>query len=152
MKKFLAISSVLLLFGILIVTVAFAYINYKSLEIQKEEVKLEEKKYKMQVENNTSKSEEENQNINQTSQSSTSDVEQESTTNGKSSNDEVINEKAKQFEKGYDVNSDEAQVLANEFTKADKDGDGIVTTKEMTPTLQQFAKEGKFQPSAGGVK
>lgn len=33
-----------------------------------------------------------------------------------------------------------------EIAKADKDGDGVVTTDEMTPELWSLAEQGKFQP------
>ncbi|MEB7038697.1 hypothetical protein [Staphylococcus gallinarum] len=57
----------------------------------------------------------------------------------------------KKLEDAYNINSNEAQILSNEIDKADTDGDGVITTKEMTPTLQQFAEEGKFQPAGGGA-
>lgn len=144
MKKILASIAVIALVAILGVAVLFAYGSYKDLELKKEEAKLEDKKNKKVDNSKTSEHENQSQINNQTNQASTEKIQQD---NGAG---EASNEKAKILEDAYDVNSDEAQILSDEIDKADADGDGVVTTKEMTPALQQFAKEGKFQPAGGG--
>ncbi|WRM43359.1 hypothetical protein [Staphylococcus phage LY01] len=44
------------------------------------------------------------------------------------------------------VNADDTESINEEIRKADTNGDGIITTDEMTPELDRLAKEGKFQP------
>ncbi|MGW7905337.1 hypothetical protein ACWEYS_07150 [Staphylococcus xylosus] len=144
MKKVLASIAVIALVAILGVAFVFAYGSYKDLELKKEEAKLEDKKNKKVDNSKTSENENQSQINNQTNQASTEKIQQD---NGAG---EASNEKAKILEDAYDVNSDEAQILSDEIDKADTDGDGVVTTKEMTPALQQFAEEGKFQPAGGG--
>ncbi len=63
----------------------------------------------------------------------------------------TLSEKAKQLREAFNVNDEEAQILADEIDRADVNKDGTITTDEMTPTLDRFTKEGKFQPSAGGT-
>lgn len=128
---------VILLVAILGVAVVFAYGSYKDLELKKEEAKVADQK-KNDNGNKTSEKEQQNQ-------TSTVTTQQDNHTN------EASNEKAKKLEDAYNINSNEAQILSNEIDKADTDGDGVITTKEMTPTLQQFAEEGKFQPAGGGA-
>lgn len=137
MKKVLASLGVILLVAILGVAVVFAYGSYKDLELKKEEAKVANQK-KNDNGNKTSEKEQQNQ-------TSTVTTQQDNHTN------EASNEKAKKLEDAYNINSNEAQILSNEIDKADTDGDGVITTKEMTPTLQQFAEEGKFQPAGGGA-
>ncbi|MCD8826545.1 MULTISPECIES: hypothetical protein [Staphylococcus] len=137
MKKVLASLGVILLVAILGVAVVFAYGSYKDLELKKEEAKVADQK-KNDNGNKTSEKEQQNQ-------TSTVTTQQDNHTN------EASNEKAKKLEDAYNINSNEAQILSNEIDKADTDGDGVITTKEMTPTLQQFAEEGKFQPAGGGA-
>lgn len=137
MKKVLASLGVILLVAILGVAVVFAYGSYKDLELKKEEAKVVDQK-KNDNGNKTSEKEQQNQ-------TSTVTTQQDNHTN------EASNEKAKKLEDAYNINSNEAQILSNEIDKADTDGDGVITTKEMTPTLQQFAEEGKFQPAGGGA-
>ena len=62
----------------------------------------------------------------------------------------TLSEKAKRLREAFNVNDEEAQILADEIDRADVNKDGTITMDEMTPTLDRFAKEGKFQPSAGG--
>ncbi|WP_437750609.1 hypothetical protein [Staphylococcus shinii] len=138
MKKILASLGVILLVAVLGVAIVFSYGSYKDLELKKEEAKLVEKKNKKVDKNKTLENEYQNQ-------ESTETVQQDNATN------QANNEKAKKLENANDVNGDEDQVLSNEIDKADTDGDGLVTTKEMTPTLQQYAEEGKFQPASGGA-
>lgn len=138
MKKVFASLGVILLVVILCVAVVFAYGSYKDLELKKEEAKLEDKKNKKIDKNKNT----ENENQNQVS---TENIQQDNVTN------EVNNEKAKQLEKAFNINSEEARILANEIDAADTNGDGIITTQEMTPTLQKFSEAGKFQPAAGGA-
>ena len=57
----------------------------------------------------------------------------------------TLSEKAKRLREAFNVNDEEAQILA------DVNKDGTITMDETTPTLDHFAKEGKFQPSAGGT-
>ncbi|SUM30910.1 Uncharacterised protein [Staphylococcus gallinarum] len=128
---------VILLVAILGVAVVFAYGSYKDLELKKEEAKVADQK-KSDNGNKTSEKEQQNQ-------TSTVTTQQDNHTN------EASNEKAKKLEDAYNINSNEAQILSNEIDKADTDGDGVITTKEMTPTLQQFAEEGKLQPAGGGA-
>lgn len=128
---------VILLVAILGVAVVFAYGSYKDLELKKEEAKVADQK-KNDNGNKTSEKEQQNQ-------TSTVTTQQDNHTN------EASNEKAKKLEDAYNINSNESQILSNEIDKADTDGDGVITTKEMTPTLQQFAEEGKFQPAGGGA-
>lgn len=144
MKRIIASLGVIALVAVLGVAVVFAYGSYKDLELKKEEAKLEDKKNKKVAKSKTSENEHQNQVNNQTNQASTETIQQD--------NDavEASNEKAKNLEDAYDVNSNEAQILSDEIDKADTDRDGVVTTKEVTPTLQQFAEEGKFQPAGGG--
>jgi hypothetical protein len=137
LKKVLASLGVILLVAILGVAVVFAYGSYKDLELKKEEAKVADQK-KNDNGNKTSEKEQQNQ-------TSTVTTQQDNHTN------EASNEKAKKLEDAYNINSNEAQILSNEIDKADTDGDGVITTKEMTPTLQQFAEEGKFQPAGGGA-
>lgn len=137
MKKVLASLGVILLVAILGVAVVFAYGSYKDLELKKEEAKVADQK-KNDNGNKTSEKEQQNQ-------TSTVTTQQDNHTN------EASNEKAKKLEDAYNINSNESQILSNEIDKADTDGDGVITTKEMTPTLQQFAEEGKFQPAGGGA-
>ena len=59
--------------------------------------------------------------------------------------------KSKAVKRSFNVNDEEAQILADEIDRADVNKDGTITMDEMTPTLDRFAKEGKFQPSAGGT-
>lgn len=138
MKKVFASLGVILLVVILGVAVVFAYGSYKDLELKKEEAKLEDEKNKKIDKNKTT----ENENQNQVS---TENIQQDNVTN------EVNNEKAKQLEKAFNISSEEARILANEIDAADTIGDGIITTQEMTPTLQKFSEAGKFQPAAGGA-
>ena len=63
----------------------------------------------------------------------------------------TLSEKAKRLREAFNVNDEEAQILADEIDRADVNKDGTITMDEMTPTLDRFAKEGKFQPSAGGT-
>ncbi|CAC8512388.1 Uncharacterised protein [Staphylococcus aureus] len=137
MKKIFASLGVILLVATLGVAVVFAYGSYKDLELKKEEAKVADQK---KNDNGNTTSEKEQQN-----QTSTVTTQQDNHTN------EASNEKAKKLEDAYNINSNEAQILSNEIDKADTDGDGVITTKEMTPTLQQFAEEGKFQPAGGGT-
>ncbi|MGS0665577.1 hypothetical protein ACU40P_12660 [Staphylococcus arlettae] len=37
--------------------------------------------------------------------------------------------------------------MEEEITKADKDGDGLATTDEMAPELEELTRKGMFQPS-----
>lgn len=138
MKKVFASLGVILLVVILGVAVVFAYGSYKDLELKKEEAKLEDEKNKKIDKNKTT----ENENQNQVS---TENIQQDNVTN------EVNNEKAKQLEKAFNISSEEARILANEIDAADTNGDRIITTQEMTPTLQKFSEAGKFQPAAGGA-
>ena len=137
-KKVFASLGVILLVVILGVAVVFAYGSYKDLELKKEEAKLEDEKNKKIDKNKTT----ENENQNQVS---TENIQQDNVTN------EVNNEKAKQLEKAFNISSEEARILANEIDAADTNGDRIITTQEMTPTLQKFSEAGKFQPAAGGA-
>lgn len=137
MKKVLASLGVILLVAILGVAVVFAYGSYKDLELKKEEAKVTDQKQK-DSRNKTSEKEQYNQESTETTQQD-------------NKSNEESNEKAKQLEDAFNINSDEAQILSNEIEKADTNGDGIITTEEMTPTLQRFAEEGKFQPSGGGA-
>ena len=138
MKKVFASLVVILLVVILGVAIVFAYGSYKDLELKKEEAKLEDEKNKKIDKNKTT----ENENQNQVS---TENIQQDNVTN------EVNNEKAKQLEKAFNISSEEARILANEIDAADTNGDRIITTQEMTPTLQKFSEAGKFQPAAGGA-
>ncbi|MDU2136813.1 MAG: hypothetical protein E7E60_05970, partial [Staphylococcus warneri] len=106
MKKVFASLGVILLVVILGVAVVFAYGSYKDLELKKEEAKLEDKKNKKIDKNKNT----ENENQNQVS---TENIQQDNVTN------EVNNEKAKQLEKAFNINSEEARILANEIDAAD---------------------------------
>lgn len=81
----------------------------------------------------------------QQNQTSTKTTQQDNNTN------EASNEKDKALEYTYNINSDEAQISSNEIEKTETNLDGIITTEKMTPTLQQSAENGKFQPSGGGA-
>ena len=59
--------------------------------------------------------------------------------------------KSKAVKRSFNVNDEEAQILADEIDRADVNKDGTITMDEMTPTLDRFAKRRKFQPSAGGT-
>ncbi|MEB7051337.1 hypothetical protein [Mammaliicoccus sciuri] len=52
--------------------------------------------------------------------------------------EQTMGEQSVEENKALDVNE--------EIAKADKDGDGVVTTDEMTPELWSLAEQGKFQP------
>ena len=53
----------------------------------------------------------------------------------------TLSEKAKRLREAFNVNDEEAQILADEIDRADVNKDGTITMDEMT----------KFQPSAGGT-
>ena len=54
----------------------------------------------------------------------------------------TLSEKAKQLREAFNVNDEEAQILADEIDRADVNKDGTITTDEMTPTLDRFTKKG----------
>ena len=54
----------------------------------------------------------------------------------------TLSEKAKRLREAFNVNDEEAQILADEIDRADVNKDGTITMDEMTPTLDRFAKEG----------
>lgn len=72
--------------------------------------------------------------------------------------DNTNEEVTQQQDQTQEVNSDEQQEQVNtedqelnpneEIAKADKDGDGVATTDEMTPELEELARQGKFQPTS----
>ena len=130
MKKILASIMIIVLVAFLGAAILLAYNSHKDLELKKEEAKLENKKEDKTNNSITSKNEKASQ---------------------ANKMNETNNQKAKNLENAYAINSNDAQILANEIDRADVNGDGIITTNEMTPTLYQFAKAGKFQPSGGGA-
>lgn len=142
MKKFLISFVVILFVAALGFAGGFSYNNFKDLKSKeadvKEEVKHENKINKDKASNNENQKQVDNHSAETTQQ----DDNQTEINN---------NEYANQLKEAFNVNDNEAQILANEINKADIDKDGIVTTKEITPTLQKFAEEGEFQPAAGGA-
>ena len=53
----------------------------------------------------------------------------------------TLSEKAKRLREAFNVNDEEAQILADEIDRADVNKDGTITMDEMTPTLDRFAKK-----------
>ena len=62
----------------------------------------------------------------------------------------TLSEKAKRLREAFNVNDEEAQILADEIDRADVNKDGTITMDEMTPTLIVLQKK-EIQPSAGGT-
>ncbi|COE51270.1 hypothetical protein [Staphylococcus warneri] len=128
MKKVFASLGVILLVVILGVAVVFAYGSYKDLELKKEEAKLEDKKNKKIDKNKNTENENQNQINNQTIT--------------------TPNEKAKHGnnlgvqEKSADKND------PNGVLRFDTNGDGFISTSEVTPEAQKLVDEGKLQPSS----
>ncbi len=111
---------VILLVAVLGVAVVFAYGSYKDLELKKKETKLAKKKH---IEKNKQNNQD-----------------QQITNSNNSSNN-------KDVKTTDDVNSTEENKQLNleeKIAKADKDGDGLATTDEMTPELEELTRQGKF--------
>jgi len=127
-NKVFASLGVILLVVILGVAVVFAYGSYKDLELKKEEAKLEDKKNKKIDKNKNTENENQNQINNQTIT--------------------TPNEKAKHGnnlgvqEKSADKND------PNGVLRFDTNGDGFISTSEVTPEAQKLVDEGKLQPSS----
>ena len=63
----------------------------------------------------------------------------------------TLSEKAKRLREAFNVNDEEAQILADEIDRADVNKDGTITMDEMTPTLDRFAKKGNSNHLQGGT-
>ncbi|MCC8990959.1 MAG: hypothetical protein LM516_09350 [Staphylococcus sp.] len=124
MKKVFASLGVILLVVILGVAIVFAYGSYKDLELKKEEAKLEDEKNKKIDKNKTTENENQNQINNQTIT--------------------APNEKAQLGvqEKSADKND------PNGVLRFDTNGDGFISTSEVTPEAQKLVDESKLQPSS----
>lgn len=152
MKKILISFGVILLVVILGFAGGFSYSNYKNLKTKEaettKEVKHEDKhEDKNNIKKNKNSENENQQQVdNQNNQDSIENTQQNVHTN-ETNNSDLAN----QLKEGYNINDNEAQILANEINHADINKDGIITTNEMTPTLQKFAIAGKFQPAGGGA-
>ncbi len=109
----------------------FGYNSFKSLSDNKEdnkmEVSKEEEKKEYQKQNNESKEK----------------------NNNEEQNHEINNEQQDKTEQTT-VENKELNV-EEEIAKADTDGDGVATTDEMTPELEELARQGKFQPTSREV-
>lgn len=146
MKKFLIRFVVVLFVAALGFAGGFSYSNFKDLKSKeadvKKEVKYENKNTNKINKDKASNNENQKQVDNHSAETTQQDNNQTEINN---------NDYANQLKKAFNVDDNEAQSLANEINKADIDKDGVVTTKEMTPALQKFAEEGKFQPAGGGA-
>ncbi|MGX1435578.1 cytoskeletal protein RodZ [Mammaliicoccus sciuri] len=115
--------------ALLVVILAAGSFGYKSFtEINNSKVDKKEEQVKSKKEKVTKKEDKKEKKNEEQSTEEPTEVVQEQTT-GEQSVDE---------NKVLDVNE--------EIAKADKDGDGVVTTDEMTPELWSLAEQGKFQP------
>ncbi|UXS21718.1 hypothetical protein [Staphylococcus delphini] len=126
MKKVLmALSSVALLM-IIFAAGLFGYKTFIDINNSKEDNKVE-KTSKIE-----DKDKEENNNLEQTTEESTEVVQEQTTL------EQPVNEY-----KELDIHE--------EIAKADTDGNGVVTTDEMTPELSELYRQGKFQPMSRGM-
>ena len=128
MKKIFASLGVILLIAILGVAVVFAYGSYKDLELKKEEAKLEDEKNKKIDKNKTTENENQDQINNQTI----------TATNEKAQYGNNLGVQ----EKSTDKND------PNGVLRFDTNGDGFISTSEVTPEAQKLVDEGKLQPSS----
>ncbi|MEB7507578.1 hypothetical protein [Staphylococcus xylosus] len=119
MKTILVSLGVILLVTILGVAIVFAYSSYKDLEVKKEETKNKENKKK--------------------------DNQGQQTIN---SNKDTNNEDVRRAEEINSIEESKELNLEEEIAKADKDSDGLATTDEMTPELEEITRQGKFQPTS----
>ncbi|WP_217972114.1 hypothetical protein [Staphylococcus xylosus] len=121
MKNILMSLGVILLVTVLGVAIIFAYSSYKDLEVKKEETKLSEKKNKKK------------------------DNQGQQTMN---SNEDINNEDVRRAEEINKIQESKELNVEEEIAKADKDGDGLATTDEITPELEELTMQGKFQPTS----
>ncbi|RIO22730.1 hypothetical protein [Staphylococcus saprophyticus] len=128
MKKLLMVLTSIALIAVIGAAGVFGYSSFKNLTENKKDNKTEEV---------SKKKEDKKENKDQ-----------------ESTNEEVT----RQQDQTQEVNSNEQQEQVNtedqelnpneEIAKADKDGDGVATTDEMTPELEELTRQGKFQPTS----
>lgn len=126
MKKLLMVLTSIALIVVIGAAGVFGYSSFKSLTDNKEDNKTKEV---------SKKKEDKKENKDQ-------DNTNEEVTQQQDQTQEVNND-----EQQEQVNTEDQELNVNEeIAKADKDGDGIATTDEMTPELKKIADQGLFQP------
>lgn len=123
MKKILSILTVIALITVIGAAGLFAFSSFKNLTENKTELS---EKTNNRSENDNDKKEEQQQEQTQ----------------------EVNSNQQEQIETQYNQqeNKNKELNLEEEIAKADKNGDGIATTDEMTPELEILAEQRAFQP------
>lgn len=144
MKKFLISFVVILFVGTLGFTCGFSYNHFKDLKSKEADVK-EEVKHENKDTNKISKDKASNNENQKPVDNHSAETTQQDNNQTQINNNDYAN----QLKEAFNVDDNESQRLANEINKADIDKDGIIITKEMTPALQKFAEESKFQPADG---
>src|SRR5699024_6820184 len=126
MKNLLMVLASVALLVVILAAGVFGYKSFKDINNSKENKNVEEVKSKKESKKEDKKEKKKDE---QRTEEST-EVAQEQTTE----------EQAVEENKELDVNA--------EIAKADKDGDGVATSDEMTPELWELARQGKFQPTS----
>lgn len=125
MKKLLMVLTSIALIVVIGAASVFGYSSFKSLTDNKEVSKKKEDK----------KENKENKDQENTNEEVTQQQDQTQEVNN--------NEQQEQ------VNTENQELNPNEeIAKADKDGDGVATIDEITPELEELARQGKFQPTS----
>ncbi|QPI17012.1 hypothetical protein [Staphylococcus phage vB_StaM_SA1] len=138
MKKLLGVLASVALLVVILAAGAFGYKSFTDINSNsKEDKKVEEvtKKEKEPKKENKKEPKTEDQSVEETT-----DVVQEQTTQEQPLEEQTTEEQPEEENKELDVNA--------EIAKADKDGDGVATTDEMTPALWELTRQGKFQPTS----
>ncbi|SCT97659.1 MULTISPECIES: hypothetical protein [Mammaliicoccus] len=126
MKNLLMVLASVALLVVILAAGVFGYKSFTDINNSKENKNVEEVKSKKESKKEDKKEKKKDE---QRTEEST-EVAQEQTTE----------EQAVEENKELDVNA--------EIAKADKDGDGVATSDEMTPELWELARQGKFQPTS----
>lgn len=126
MKNLLMVLASVALLAVILAAGVFGYKSFTDINNSKEDKKVEE--VKSNKEKDSKKEVKKEQKNEEQNVEESTELAQEQTTE----------EQTVEENKELDVNA--------EIAKADKDGDGVVTTDEMTPELWSLAEQGKFQP------
>lgn len=130
MKKLLMVFASIALIAIILAAGVFGYSSFKNLTYIKEDKKTEEVSKKKQ----NKKQDNESNNDDNTDQNQKMNSEQQK------QSEQATTENINKGEENKELN------LEDEIAKADKNGDGIATTDEMTPELEKLADQGLIQP------
>lgn len=124
MKKLIMVLLSIALLSVIVAAGIFSYNSYKNLtEDKKVEVSKENKKEEKELSN-------------------------ESESN---SNNETTDDRQEKVNNNSEAELNKELNVEEEINKADTDGDGVATTDEMTPELEELTKQGKFQPISRGM-